>query len=268
MACLIKKHDLTLFEEPVIMKILSTPALFSESIDGITMMMSRLFRSIHFQTFTEENLDFKERGSSKILLVLPDAKSASEIKLSEALQQKIHEFCHQGVIKILGICAGAFYLAKNIEYQKEKVHHPRTFTLFDGTALGPIEPHEASGWKLSAQKIHLCTTKEEGFSTMLGGVFFVPSDAQSDSKPLAYIEKEGQQQAVAVATHKDIHGQWGAVLLGTHLEFESTSKGFYDLKQFFPFKRKEIEEIQENLKESKEFRLCAMHSFLAELGFK
>lgn len=271
MACSLVQKGFSLFDEPVVVKLLSTPRLCEESIHALSSLIHKLFKIVDLQTCTEETLHFKERSYTKILLVLPDALSASQIKLSRAVEEEIKRHCLEGSVKVLGVCAGAFYLSDKVEYEGLEMDHSRYLTLFDGIAKGPLYVEDETKWKLQAQKVKILATQALGCAVALGGTFFSPKEAQtpsSDFKVLATTLDKDEEKPIALASCKDARGFFSALLLGTHFEFEATEQGLKNLKQFFPSKKGEIEKIQHSLTETKEFRLCAMQGFLQELGFR
>lgn len=258
------------FEEPVVIKLLSTPLVSFECVEALAQMMRKLFLSLEIQKCTEESLDFTETSSKKILLVLPDAMSVSHIKISAALQERIKFLCKEGHVKILGVCAGAFYLSQDVEYKGVKIEHTRVLTLFSGLTQGPFYVEEKE-WEIRAERVQILATQKFGSVTVIGGASFVPKQTQDheiDSKPLALCETKTGNHVVALATSRDKAGIFSTLLLGSHFEFEAQHSGFSCLKTSFPEKKESVEKIQHALAESKDFRLCAMHGFLQELGFK
>lgn len=260
------------FHDPIVVKILSGDGFSYESIAALETLVVSFFQKCEIQKLKEKDLHFSEIKFKKILLIIPGASDLSKITLSLEQQREIDVFCKKGLIKILAVCAGAFFVSKNIIYNGSIKKSVREVSLFDGSCIGPVFDEEMDGWKISAQKILLCSPRNEesGYLTFLGGGFFVPSDTLKENihyKVLSrYLDREGEP--VASISCCPLENQFNAVLIGPHLEYSSITDAFRTLRDAFPHKSEKIESILQKLSSTELFRSKLIKQHFEVLGLR
>ncbi|NGX30778.1 MAG: hypothetical protein K940chlam8_00128 [Chlamydiae bacterium] len=151
------------------------------------------------------------------LFVMPGGR---DVFYHRALQGKktdaLREFVENGG-SYLGLCAGAYFGSKSIEFEKGHVHEvieQRELAFFPGKAIGPAlglgkyEPTSCRGAECA-----LIDTRMGSFGTYYnGGCYFEGSF--SNAKPLAYFAKTGNVAIVECSV-----GKGKALLSGVHLEY-------------------------------------------------
>ena len=264
--------SLKVFKEPVVVKVLSGPHVSLESSEALCALHSLFFEKIEIQKVEEKDLHFKELGTRKILLVFPGALHLSDLNFSKAQQEEIKRLCEGGMIKIVAVSGGAFFVSKEIVFQKQRKINHRKMVLFDGICYGPAFSHDEGSWDASAEKVKVIAEKKisSGFATMIGGGFFIPSSELkegADFEVLAkYEELEGEPiAAIACLPHQ---GEFNALLIGAHFEYEHHDHAFNVIAKLAPEKERGIDEVVTKLFSSTEFRHQSFLRFLTKLGFR
>jgi biotin--protein ligase len=136
---------------------------------------------------------------------------------------KIREYVQQGGA-YLGICAGAYFASKKIEFalgSEIEVNQERSLKFYDGIASGPVladyEYHSQKGAR--AAKIGC-----EGMSVMVyfnGGCTFLDAQKLPNLDVLGYYVLEDQAELPAIVHIKQ--GTGCAILSGVHFEFEPST---------------------------------------------
>ena len=260
------------FQEPIVVKILSGEGFSYESVTAIETLVESFFQKCQIQKLKERELHFSEIKSKKILLIIPGASDLSKITLSLEQQREIDVFCKKGLIKILAVCAGAFFVSKNIIYSGSLKKSVKDVSLFDGSCVGPAFDDEADGWKISAQKLLLCSPKKEerGYLTYIGGGYFVPDDTLKENVHYQvlsrYLDREGEPVASLSCCPLERHSN--AVLIGPHIEYSSTTHAFKTLREAFPLKLEKIDGILDKLSSSASFRVRFIQRHFEVLGLR
>ena len=245
------------FQEPIVVKILSGEGFSYESVTAIETLVESFFQKCQIQKLKERELHFSEIKSKKILLIIPGASDV---------------FCKKGLIKILAVCAGAFFVSKNIIYSGSLKKSVKDVSLFDGSCVGPAFDDEADGWKISAQKLLLCSPKKEerGYLTYIGGGYFVPDDTLKENVHYQvlsrYLDREGEPVASLSCCPLERH--FNAVLIGPHIEYSSTTHAFKTLREAFPLKLEKIDGILDKLSSSASFRVRFIQRHFEVLGLR
>ena len=152
------------------------------------------------------------------ILVIPGGEDEYYQKdLGEIGCEKIKDFVKNGG-KYIGICAGAYFGAKNVEFAKGtdmEVIGKRSLGFFNGTAIGPIlKPYsyeDESG--ACAAKIVLSDSKEL-YIYYNGGCAFSPEPTEDNVEVIGrYAEKENLPAILRCKIEK---GE--AILSGVHFE--------------------------------------------------
>jgi glutamine amidotransferase-like uncharacterized protein len=261
------------FQEPVVVKILSGEHFSHESVRALAHIVSKFFTTLELQNVKEQELHFKELGSRKILLIIPGASDLKAIDLSLEQQAVINLYAGLGAIKVLAVCAGAFYASKSIIYLGEKRHSEKKFFLFGGSACGPAFMGEDPKWNISSQSVSLegVMPRETGYATFINGGFFVPDSQLIEGKDfvtLSRYEKLPAQPIAALACLPGVNGNFHAVLMGPHLEFDAQDECFESLKTAFAHKATFVEKVVEDLHATSEFRRHFFQQVFSRLGFK
>lgn len=163
----------TKFEEPVVVKILSGEHFSHESVQALAKVVSVFFSFLEVQKLTEADLHFKELGKRKVLLIFPGASDLRKISLTIKQQEEINLHARTGNIKVLAVCAGAFFASESIIYDDQKRHEEKKLCLFKGSSCGPAFQSEDPRWNISSEQISLQNHQdvERGHVTMIGGGF-------------------------------------------------------------------------------------------------
>jgi len=263
----------TMFQEPVVVKILSGEHFSHESVKALANIVSKFFKILEIQKVKEQELHFKELGKRKILLILPGASDLRAIDLSLEQQALINLYAAHGAIKVLAVCAGAFYASKSIIYHGEERHSDKQFFLFRGSACGPAFMGDDPKWNISSQSISLegVIPRETGYATFIKGGFFVPDPQLIEGKDyfvLSRYEKLPARPIAALACLCCATSDFHAVLMGPHVEFNAEDESFDSLKTAFAHKATLVEKIVEDLHITASFRMHFFQQVFSRLGFK
>lgn len=174
MSSAVSKSTFIKFQEPVVIKILSGEHFSHESVQALAKVASIFFSFVEIQKIKEEDLHFKELGKRKILLIFPGAADLKKISLTIEQQEEINLHARTGSIKVLAVCAGAFFASESIIYEDQKRHEEKKLCLFKGSSCGPAFQSEDPRWTISSQQIscEIHREVENGYVTMIGGGFF------------------------------------------------------------------------------------------------
>ncbi|GHS91049.1 hypothetical protein AGMMS49949_00760 [Alphaproteobacteria bacterium] len=179
------------------------------------------------------------------LLVFPGGEDQFyDRALKGAGNEKIRHFVEGGG-SFLGICAGAYYGCREIDFETddEKIKEKRELGFFDGMAFGPLfKPYvENSHEGASAEDIYLCKSLEEfpnaEFCTLYynGGCSF--EGKWENAEILAVYD--GDNPAVIQCNV----GRGKVILSGVHFEFDPSLMGTED--PFLPPIMKQIQKTND-----------------------
>jgi glutamine amidotransferase-like uncharacterized protein len=261
------------FDEPVVVKILSGENFSHESVQALANVVANVFFSCEIQKVQEDELHFKEMGKRKILLIFPGATDLKKIKLSKEQQEEINFYAIGGMIKVLAVCAGAFFASQTIIYQAQKRHEEKTLCLFRGSCCGPAFESPEPKWTLSAQLLSLEDTcaEKKGYATMIGGGFFVPSATLVKDRDYCVISRYLELPSAPIAALACLPGvddSFHAALVGPHVEFEGFDESFLSLKKACVEKAAVVDDITGRLSQTFSFRKDLFHHIFFRLGFK
>lgn len=260
------------FDEPVIVKILSGEHFSHESVQALTRVVAGFFCSFEIQKVKEEELHFKELGKRKILLVFPGASDLKQINLSTKQQEEINLYALGGMIKVLAVCAGAFFASETIIYDTQKRHEGKKLSLFKGACCGPAFESQDPKWIISAQQLSLESQRgNTGYGTMIGGGFFAPSSKLMENRDYCVISRYVSLPGTPIAALTCLPGvdeEFNVALVGPHLEYEATDESFFFLKKAFPDKGPLVDTITTHLSQSCLFRKDFFHVIFSRLGFR
>jgi biotin--protein ligase len=170
------------------------------------------------------------------MLVFPGGEDSSYEELMKGQgNQRIREFVENGGF-FLGICAGAYYGCKRIEFDMEtgsRIEETRELGFFDGVAWGPLfNPYiENSHQGASAEPLQINEKffEKADFEPVVayynGGCGFRPS-AKSEAKILAWYKNKPEIPAIVqcqvgkgTALLSGIHFEWDPFTLNEHQPF-------------------------------------------------
>ena len=185
----------------------------SESNKGIELLISRLFRryvkeTVSFEDFNLSDDDFPM--GRKTVLIFPGAMSCESWKFSESQIAVIKKYARSNLLKIYGVCAGAYFCSQRSVYKSEErgetLDCKRELDLFKGTFAGPVFPdNEAFSGKVNIKLAKVRADLEcikgmdittETFTDdviMNGGGCFLPGIG-SDCKVIAQFEDTDLQE--------------------------------------------------------------------------
>lgn len=195
------------------------------------------------------------------LLILPGGRDKPYTKV---LNGKGNAIIKDFVLKggsLLGICAGAYYLGKRVEFNpsnpnyavnenRELGFYPSTIK---GPALGDYNPSSDLGVRAAE------TTREETKDTFKvyynGGGYFVPLNTKINRQNIKIVATYKKNQKPAIL--KLSLGEGKILLSGVHFE--------YNPNEFFPKTKKE-KSVQEELLKDEEKRLDFLKEIINYLG--
>lgn len=273
MSLAVSKTAFTKFQEPVVVKILSGEHFSHESVQALGKVATIFFSILELQKLNEEDLHFKELGTRNILLIFPGAAELKKISLTVEQQEEINLHARTGNIKVLAVCAGAFFASESIIYDDQKRHEDKKLCLFKGSSCGPAFPSEDPRWTISSQQIscEFRPEEEKGYVTMIGGGFFLPSPKLVEGKDYCVISRYSTLPGAPIAALTCIpnsEGNFNVALIGPHAEYEGYDECFFFLKQGFPDKALKVDQITQDLSGSSSFRKHLFHFIFSRLGFK
>lgn len=211
-----------------------------------------------------ETIDAKEIilntwPSQTALFIMPGGADLGYLKkLNGAGNENIKAYVKQGG-SYLGMCAGAYYAASNIEFDKggalEVLGH-RPLSFFQGTVIGPVlAPYDYQsqrGARAANITLNLPHVKEASVYYNGGGYF-----EHTEKMPLTHVIGRYTNQLPAIIAIR--YGQGHVVLSGVHFEYDPTLLDDTD-----PFLKKIIPQLKHSEKE----RRVLVHEILNVLGIQ
>ncbi|ORY94472.1 biotin-protein ligase [Syncephalastrum racemosum] len=145
--------------------------------------------------------------------------------LNGAANNRIRHYV-QGGGRYLGLCAGAYYASKTIEFEKDKelqVLGPRELAFYPGLSRGTIYPGFVYDSEKGACAALVETTSGQTLPMYYnGGGYFAHAEQYQDVKVLARYAEPGicEDEAKPAAAVECKVGQGTAVLIATHPEYD------------------------------------------------
>lgn len=202
-----------------------------------------LFRRFPFQPIEFINSHYLIHGNweKATLLVLPggneDACTIWERNLGASGMKKIQDYVKVHGGKILGICAGAYFVSKESYYDRADIGlKSRLFPLYNGTASGPIKPISLLSTMPSSPlpavgqvvKLFNPTSGAGGGCYYRGGPAFMGAAGSPEATTLATYDREfyecGEGTAIAHFLDEEGKGDGEGVVSGVHFEIEPKKK--------------------------------------------
>ncbi|MCH9630911.1 MAG: hypothetical protein S4CHLAM37_09210 [Chlamydiia bacterium] len=261
------------FNNPAVVKIMRGLNFSHESSIGLEATLRKLFneRTTDFQIHDEDSLHFREIESDipiDTLLVFPGAPSISKWKFSDVLQHRIQKYYDNGLLKVVGVCAGAFFCSRHVVYRERKGTES-LINIFKGTCKGPAyrgnEPAYGRA-NIRVEPLTLLDRKVTCHVTMNGGGYF---EIDPESEPVvdvkAVYEHSKEPAIIACRPHPD--RPHGAVFMGPHFEYGAQSEAFHSYETLFPEVKGDLAQMRKKLALSEDLRMEALTGYIEELGF-
>jgi len=208
---------------------------------GASVILNRFKKYGYDASFINED-DIKNNNAladPALQLIVFGGQSVTQFKqaLGEEGSQAIQSYVQQGG-KYLGICAGGYFGAEDIDFEGQDFFTKHTYQkqtkglgFFNGLARGSlleILPWRYTGATDSAKVINLKDETGKAFRSLYwGGGAFIPQESSPDLTPIAFYQAEdGNEITIGVqCSVGDKGGQ--ATLLGYHPEIST-----FDLSQW------------------------------------
>ena len=257
------------FNSPAVIKIMKGNFFDVQSSTELSRVLTQLFdeKVCRFEYIKEIELNFEQK-SVPTLLVLPGSTSISKWSFSKDQQKQIQSLYESGVLKIIGVCAGAFYSSREVVYGGAQGTRSLV-DIFKGACVGPAYEGNAPAIGRVTVQIKPLLIKESGQlcnATMNGGGYFDLGGVEDKELVKVKAVYESGQPAVISCTPKP-GMEPGAVLMGPHLEYDSSSDAFTTFKEAFPLRKDEFEKMQEKLRCHDMERVEFLADLIADLGF-
>jgi glutamine amidotransferase-like uncharacterized protein len=261
----------TCFTEPVIVKIFSGTRVSYESVKGLTNVIQTLFKHPMIETIEEESgLHFRDIDlTMKTVVVLPGARTTREWNFTSEQKKEMQSLCERGLIKVLLVCAGAFYASETVVYNQQSKEKDSSFSLFKGACVGPAFQTKE---KFDIQVEPVTVPCGEGNIVinvvMNGGGYFVPPAKEENYEVLARYKSIEKEPIAALACQPNKDGTYNAVLVAPHFEHDEDTIDFESLERMFPDQKGNFTSMAKKLNHSRLFRLAAMQGFFEKMGCK
>ncbi|MEI8300193.1 MAG: BPL-N domain-containing protein [Chlamydiota bacterium] len=203
----------------------------------------------------------------KTMVIFPGARTVRDWAFTKSLKAKILDKNKVGEILLVGICAGAFFLSQDIQFNTMKRQHDNYLPIFSGQCVGPVfaqvEDASRAGYRLNITDISLIGASTMKVAVSGAGYFRPYSSMQEevDYKVLARYESIEDSPIAALAC-TPFKGCFHTLLIGPHFEYEADD--LQKIKEDVP----DVKPMIPQLEESKVARLKAIYSFFAKLGLK
>ena len=260
------------FIEPIHINVLYGEHFSHESSEGIVRLVSSLFKIVDIFRVNERQLedqlnDGALSASIKTMVIFPGARTVRDWAFTKSLKAKILDKNKIGEILLVGICAGAFFLSNDIEFNKMKRQHDNYLPIFQGQCVGPVftqvEDASAAGYRINITDIRLAEAATMKVAVSGAGYFRPGSGMQEevDYEVLARYESIESRPIAAIAC-TPFRGCFHTLLVGPHFEYEADD--LQKIKEDVP----DVKPMIPQLEESKVARLKAIYSFFTRLGLK
>lgn len=240
---------------PVSVQILSGSHFCPQSIDGLSRLIGECLKNAKICQVTESELELGTKETRQ-LLVIPGAPSTQQWDLREDQQTQIHALCSSGDLRVICVCAGAYFASRQVVYE-EKIKKPGCLQLFQGTCKGPfLQGIQIGEMQIKGSKVPVCFN--------LGGTF-LPDPSLEEGKDYVELGRYPDNSLAALACQPQKDGTYGAILLGPHLEY--TQEHFQSLSRADPSHEKQLLDMGRVMEQSSNERCLVMRKFLGQLGF-
>ncbi len=218
-----------------------------------------LGKQYSIQTLNAKEVIEKPWMEDAVLWVMPGGSDLYYLRKLKGLgNQRIQAYVAQGGA-YLGLCAGAYYAAAYVEFDKEgplEVLGARELKFFPGKAIGPIlAPYDyesKSGSRAAQLRLNLEAVKTTSVYYN-GGCYFEGTEQSENTRVLAYYAN-GLPAIIECAYQKG-----RAILSGVHFEYDPNLVDAED-----PYHQAILSE----LKESNDSRIAVLKRLLQRLGLK
>lgn len=218
------------FIEPIHIKILYGKHFSRESSEGLFKLVCNLFKNARVSQVDEDLLEIQLREQIleeklKNMIIFPGATTTRDWALKKSLKERIISQNKTGEILLVGVCAGAFFLSQDSQFNKVNREHENYVPIFQGSCVGPVfgKPEDSSeiGYSINTTEINVFkhTTMKVAVS---GAGYFDPRNIieDKDYQVLARYESvEGQPIAALACT--PLEGYFNTLLIGPHFEYEA-----------------------------------------------
>lgn len=142
------------------------------------------------------------KGTTSLLIFPGGADKIYHAQLQGEGNRQIREYVENGG-KILGICAGAYYLAAKIQFkganpQQFPITEDRELGFFPGTACGPLIPY-VSGSSIGAAIFNVYGPNRTSFHAFYkGGCYFPYNPTYTDCEWIASVDFSGEKKWMIV----------------------------------------------------------------------
>ena len=260
------------FVDPIHINVLCGMHFSHESSEGLIRLVSNLFESKCISRVNEEDLEGQLNEGMfsdgiKTMVIFPGARTVRDWAFTKSLKAKILDKNKIGEILLVGICAGAFFLSQDIQFNQRARQHDNYLPIFSGQSVGPVftqvEDSSTAGYKLNITDISLIGETAMKVAVSGAGYFrpYSSMEEEVDYEVLARYESIEDRPIAALAC-TPIEGCFHTLLIGPHFEYEADD--LVKVKELVP----DVEPMISQLQESQTARLKAMHVFFAKLGLK
>ncbi len=231
---------------------------FHTSICNLTIMIQELVINSNVQHVTHIDLINNSFMNDTDLLVMPGGVASHYMSLlSGKGNNNIKQYVAGGG-KYLGVCAGAYYAAKKVEFSTSdpdlNVIAERELCFYPGISSGPKYSdfsYDTNGVRIAEILLNDPCKKKSLNCFYHGGGSFDAAEKFPNVKVLA---RYSLDQSPAIVECKVAKGL--AVLCGPHIEWDP----------FIPYKDDKMKNIQESLQIDTENRLMLFSNILTKLG--
>lgn len=215
------------------------------SLQALRDVAERYFNKVTYCTSSQIN---PHEWSKKSILIFPGGKCSEwDQIITEEHRRSLHNYVKEGGA-ILGICAGACYWVKTVNYLSNLTY--RNYPLSSRSCEGPLSD------EMEVEEILWLRTKERINVLVNKGVQFLPSDKQEQDEVLALYLRTSKPAVIFSRP-----GQGRLILSGPHLEHSAEDLDL--VKKGFPDLDEKIKSLQEKLKLTNHLRLMFLnHCFL------
>lgn len=183
-----------------------------------------------FSLIDAEEIHKNDWQANTDLLILPGgADRIYHQQLKGKGNEAIKDYIAQGG-KLLGICAGAYYCANDIEFLngEEKIVEERELRFFNGTAKGPLLPYKYNTKDGAAVFDLFFPSLNQNIKAYYNGGCYFPTINASNITWLArYPQLQNQENIERWAIIRIQIGLGTVVLSGVHFEMDSSDSAGY-----------------------------------------
>lgn len=251
-----------------------------ESSHGLKSLVHSVFKEGYATcedcSFTDFRLSEKDfEGDKKVVLVFPGARSCSEWTFTQDQMQSIKNNVVLNRLKLIGVCAGAYFLSKHSVYNAsdKTIAKTRELGFFHGSCIGPVLPDNVfETGKMNIKLISILSEEDRRVQDVAlnGGGYFCPEKGSDDYVVVGRfhernLQSEGKDVAM-ICCHKVNEGErltYSAFLSSCHLEEDTIPSIFSSSND--PLLRQSNQKLADPL--NKSFRRDLFIRGLGHLGF-